>query len=198
MMVPGSPLPSPVQSVPRIMPPAIVGRPVARAPSLPALTPLVELRPYLAMHPEMLGLVKARHSSIRTRRASLLGRAFASWEETTLELDQAKREIQEDPGLGQVLHRELAFFQRRANAKLHLLAIRIITEAAPEEAEEMGAHICPLPSRHILRWAERAAELSGSLTAARWGCLKDARPRLLGPEDFLPRLGPSTVLKIGW
>lgn len=32
--------------------------------------------------------------------------------------------VQEDPSLGQVLHRELAFFQRRADAELRLLAIR--------------------------------------------------------------------------
>lgn len=95
------------------------------------------------------------------------------WEAISLELEEAKKAVQEDPSLSQILHWELAFFQQRADAKLCLLAYRIITEVTPEEAEDMGMHICPLPSRHILRWAQRAAESTDPLMTARWGCIKD-------------------------
>lgn len=73
--------------------------------------PMAELRPYPVAHPERLALVKSWRSSIRTGRASRLGWAFTSWEEATLELEQANRVVLTDPSLGQVLRRELAFFQ---------------------------------------------------------------------------------------
>lgn len=90
-------------------------------------TPRVELRPYLLAHPERLGLAQSWRSSIRTRRAAFLGRAFATWEEVSLELEWATWEevslVQEDSSLGQILRCELAFFQQRADAELHLVAL---------------------------------------------------------------------------
>lgn len=100
--------------------------------------------------------------------------------------------------MGQVLLHELAFFQWRADAELRLRALQIITEATLEEAEEMGAHLRPLPSMHILIWDERAAESTDPLMVARWGCFKDARPRIPWSDDLVPSPGPSTVLKLGW
>lgn len=72
-------------------------------------------------------------------------------EAVSLELELAKKAVQEDPSLGHILHRELAFFQRLEDAELRLLAYRIIIEATPKEVEDMGVHLRPLPSRHILR-----------------------------------------------
>lgn len=114
-----------------------------------------------------------------------------------MEQEEAKKVVREDPSLGQILHRELAFFQWWADAKLCLLVYRIIIEVTPEEAEDMGAHIHPLPSKHILRWAQRAAESTYPLTAARWGCIKDMRPRIPGTDDLAPGPGPSAALSLG-
>lgn len=198
-MMSSGPLPSPLPPPPMTLPTSTIAvhRLVAWLASSPTLTPRIELVPYLSAHPEKIRQAKAWHSTIRTGCATFQGRAFTDWEAVSQELEEAKKTVREDPSLGQIFHRELAFFHRREDAELRLMAYQIITKVTPEEAKDRGAHICPLPSKHILRWAHRAVESADPLMAARWGCTKDAHPRIPGTDDLVPGLGPSTVLRLG-